>query len=175
MAAENDDLRDQLAMRCRFKQEPCDDVVSRQAVLDELNKWEWQELYLPIHFKENIIDVVPSVRPQEPCADAVSRKAVIDAMYDLFDVKNDRMVLIPWSASAIDVRINALPSVQPKQTGHWIEHPEIETSEPEYLMFYECSECGDEQCFCKSDVHKKRFCSNCGAKMGEPQESEDKE
>jgi hypothetical protein len=64
-------------------QEPCDDAnanqhnsnalnalegdaISRQAVLDELNKWEWQELYLPIHFKENIIDVVPSVNPQEP-------------------------------------------------------------------------------------------------------------
>ena len=53
-----------------------------------------------------------------------------------------------------------------------VEHPEIETSTPEYLMFYECSECGDKQCFCKSDIHKKRFCSNCGAKM---QESEDKE
>ena len=54
----------QIAIKA-LEQEPCDDVVSRQAVLDELNKWEWQELYLPIHFKENIIDVVPSVRPQE--------------------------------------------------------------------------------------------------------------
>ena len=61
---------------------------------------------------------------------------------------------------------------EPK-TGHWIEHPEIETSTPEYLMFYECSECGDKQCFCKSDIHKKHFCNNCGAKMVEPQESED--
>lgn len=43
-----------------------DDLISRQAVLDELNKWDWQELYLPIHFKENIIDVVPTVKPQEP-------------------------------------------------------------------------------------------------------------
>ena len=61
-------------------------------------------------------------------------------------------------------RIKALPSVNP-QTGHWIEHPEIETSTPEYLMFYECSECGDKQCFCKSDIHKKHFCNNCGARM----------
>lgn len=55
--------------------------------------------------------------------------------------------------------------MQEPKTGHWIEHPEIETSTPEYLMFYECSECSDKQCFCKSDIHKKRFCSNCGAKM----------
>lgn len=41
------------------------DLISRQAVLDKLNEWEWQELYLPIHFKENIIDVLPSVTPTE--------------------------------------------------------------------------------------------------------------
>ena len=69
-----------------------------------------------------------------------------------------------------------LPPVTPKQRiGHWIEHPEIKTSVPEYLMFYRCSECGDKQCFCKPDIHKKHFCINCGAKMAEPQESEDQE
>ena len=65
-----------------------------------------------------------------------------------------------------------LEYVKPK-TGHWIEHPEKETSTPEYLMFYECSECGNKQCFWKSDIHKKRFCSNCGCRMVETQESED--
>lgn len=62
--------------------------------------------------------------------------------------------------------IENMPPVTPQQKyGKWIKHPEIETSTPEYLMFYECSECGDKQCFCKSDIHKKRFCSNCGADM----------
>ena len=36
------------------------DLISRQAVLDELEKWDWQELYLPIHFKQ-ILDDVQSV------------------------------------------------------------------------------------------------------------------
>lgn len=36
------------------------DLISRQAVLDELKKWDWQELYLPIHFKQ-ILDDIPSV------------------------------------------------------------------------------------------------------------------
>ena len=71
------------------------------------------------------------------------------------------------------VRAKGCP-IQTIKTGHWIEHPEIETSTPEYLMFYECSECGDRQCFCKSDIHKKRFCSNCGCRIVEPQESERK-
>ena len=79
--------------------------------------------------------------------------------------------LIPMN-NALGAAIKALEK-EPK-TGHWIEHPEIETSTPEYLMFYECSECGDKQCFCKSDIHKKHFCNNCGARMVKPQESEDK-
>lgn len=36
------------------------DLISRQSALDELEKWDWQELYLPIHFKQ-ILDDVPSV------------------------------------------------------------------------------------------------------------------
>lgn len=63
----------------------------------------------------------------------------------------------------------AIPSAEPK-TGHWIEHPEIETSTPEYLMFYECSECGNKQCFYTADTHRRNYCGNCGAKMVEPQE-----
>ena len=115
---------------------------------------------------------------QEPCEDAISREDA-EQMF-----RNIRCHLKPQdykSAEEFNTRdlmllnaeqmIHALPSVTQK-SGKWIEHPEIETSAPEYLMFYECSECGDKQCFCKPDIHKKRFCSNCGAKM---QESEDKE
>ena len=42
------------------------DLISRQAVLDELEKWDWQDLYLPIHFKQ-ILDDVPSADIME-CA-----------------------------------------------------------------------------------------------------------
>lgn len=42
-----------------------DDLISRQALLDKLNKWDWQELYLPSHFKELIFDEVPSVQPKQ--------------------------------------------------------------------------------------------------------------
>ena len=40
---------------------PCDDAISRQAVIEKLNELDWQELYLPIHFKKHIIDKLPSV------------------------------------------------------------------------------------------------------------------
>lgn len=44
-----------------LSQEPCDDAISREAVIEKLNELDWQELYLPIHFKEHIIDELPSV------------------------------------------------------------------------------------------------------------------
>ena len=52
-----------------LEQEPSGDLISREAVIDELNKWDWQELYLPIHFKENIIDILPSAEKTGHCKD----------------------------------------------------------------------------------------------------------
>lgn len=35
------------------------DLISRKDLLKELEKWDWQELYLPIHFK-GLVDDLPS-------------------------------------------------------------------------------------------------------------------
>ena len=35
------------------------DLINRTDLLKELEKWDWQELYLPIHFKE-LVDDMPS-------------------------------------------------------------------------------------------------------------------
>lgn len=39
-----------------------DDLISRQEVLNKLNELDQQELYLPCHFKEFILDKLPSVQ-----------------------------------------------------------------------------------------------------------------
>ena len=107
---------------------------------------------------------------QEPKTDVLDKiRAELHATAEMHE-DDDYYLREEW----IDESINKYREQEPK-TGHWIEQPEIETSTPEYLMFYECSECDDKQCFCKSDIHKKKFCSNCGCRMVEPQESEDKE
>ena len=107
---------------------------------------------------------------KQPCEDAISRE-------DVIQLAKESDVDLRYADGVFEFLslVKDLPSVHPKpKIGHWIEHPEIETSTPEYLMFYECSECGDKQCFCKSDIHKKHFCNNCGARMVEPQERNDK-
>ena len=64
--------------------------------------------------------------------------------------------------------MDELPPVTPQEskTGHWIEHPHEAGPCWEYSR-YECSECHD---WAEDDSD---YCPYCGAKMFEPQESED--
>ena len=56
-------------------------------------------------------------------------------------------------------RNNALP----QKYGKWIAH----SNGGIWIKYYECSECGKAH-----DTHSD-YCPNCGAKMVEPQESEE--
>lgn len=93
---------------------------------------------------------------QKPCEDCISRQAVKEEM-------------IKYGFHAPDMTVTEfvedLPPVtsQPK-TGHWI------VLKDEYGDIHECicSNCNDD------GNHKWKYCQNCGAKMIESQESEDK-
>ena len=117
------------------------------------------------------------LKEQEPSGDIISKQTVLDTISELnaisfYEAQEDSKETYYEIRQAIK---ELLPVKQEPKIGHWIEHPEIETSTPEYLMFYECSECGDRQCFCKSDIHKKRFCGNCGCRMVEPRKTKQPE
>lgn len=151
------------------KVEPCDNAVSRKAV-DELSRalvhTTRDKADFLCNFWEGLQKLPPVTQKPIECDDAIRRDAVkkwiCKTCPDDSECQRDCDVI---------KGIDALPPVTPQQKyGKWIKHPEIETSTPEYLMFYECSECGDKQCFCKSDLHKKRFCNSCGAKMQESEE-----
>jgi hypothetical protein len=93
---------------------------------------------------------------QEPCEDAISRQTVLDYLFRPYS--NEELY------SNIDIAnfIKELPPVTP-QTGHWIP-----SHVPESILD-ECSECGFS-----CGAFTFNYCPNCGAKMVEPQESEDK-
>lgn len=121
--------------------------------------------------------------PIEPCEDAVSRDAVCEIISDIRDCIS---VEGYW---AIVERLKKLPSVAQKsetvtefadrcrecgarygkllkqKTGHWISHYDEDAKEG----WYECDRCHTERAF------NTDYCPNCGAKMVEPQEREDKE
>ena len=87
--------------------------------------------------------------------DLISRDAVLDACSQSINIL-DAMS-----------RIEDLPSVTPKQrTGHWIK-------DSQFTKPY-CSECGTS-CFGLHgfDYMISPYCPSCGAKMIDPQESEE--
>ena len=102
-----------------------------------------------------------TVVKQESCEDAISRQAAIDACNQSINM-----------FEATD-RIEDLPSVHAEpRTGHW-EPTGYDGYADGYPVVdeWECSECGYEHY--GDDDTLTAFCPNCGAKMVEPQESEE--
>ena len=63
-----------------------------------------------------------------------------------------------------------MPTVTPQtRKGHWID-----TNDDGFLYhrIYKCSKCGATVCDYPENIKKYKYCSNCDAKMVEPQESE---
>ena len=112
---------------------------------------------------------------QEPCEDAVSRQAALNSLIDNTHLDGYDL------AEALDAIENKekLPPVTPQpKTGRWIYEKRKrlidETDEgAEYITDYwcKCSNCDGDFGYRKM---KDAFCKYCGAKMIEPQESEDK-
>ena len=160
---------------------PCEDAVSRQAVcniIDDIRDcvsvngyWAFLERLKklpPVHSQPNKEDIHRE-REQaymrgfedgsrkyrtEQSEDAISRTDMLDAIGHG----------TTYTSEGLQKIIKGLPPVNPQpKTGHWIRQDN--TKEPLYSWYF-CSECnsviGD----------KTKFCSNCGAKMIEPQESE---
>jgi len=115
------------------------------------------------------IDRAIKALEQEPCEDAISRQALLDAFG--FSEKTrkwggdhsgyDTMMLYE-----IQDVIESQPPVKPQEpkAGHWIANaPQYDMLNPQYI----CSECGN------AHTRTTPYCEMCGAKMVEPQESEE--
>lgn len=101
---------------------------------------------------------------QQPCDDAVSRKAVDELSKELVHTTRDKADFLCnfWEG------LQKLPPVTPQQKyGKWI------SLENRFDLGdrVKCSECG--QVFVVGDDVSRNYCPNCGARMVEPQESEE--
>ena len=159
--------------------EPCEDAVSREAVIDALDKHcdivcEYSKKQrsvmcgaCPMGTAFDVIDGLPSVQPTstpceyaedckkmkaEPCEDAVSKAEPCDA------VSREAVLEITAETGALETqaRVKTLPSVTlTKAKGKWIKQK----------IGYGCSNCT----LCTNDygVGIYKFCPNCGADMRE--------
>ena len=160
-----------------LEQEPCEDAISREAVLDELDKYIDKAQSTGtrddfISFQELVVKSLPSVTPSynsikselKPCEDCVSREAVLN-LFRPSEELQDSTLSKHWF-DFVSKYINKLPSVQlQKKKGKWIV-TEDDLDGVNFPSFScECSECGADFSW------KTDFCPGCGAEM----ESEDKE
>ena len=107
----------------------------------------------------------PRHTKQEPCDDAISREAVIKIIDGWYEQNRDTE-----NIEDLIILITYMGSVQPSRKGHW-EYFERPMDADTMLSGYKCSECNYEiGKFYKAD---NNFCPNCGARMVEPQESEE--
>ena len=131
---------------------------------------------------EQIIrDELPSVTTKSiECDDAISRDAACKMICAEFVDTQDGMS--EWRNAVNDVveeilhKVEHLPSVTQK-SGKWILQPSNKEQGERDFIWWKCSECGH---VIYSETEKDRreyhaFCGRCGARMDEPQESEDKE
>ena len=104
------------------------------------------------------------------CEDAISRQATVERLCKVAEFMNEKRNGLgsPYVMAALFIQDNKeeFPSVTPKQrTGHWIKDDITERSKGAYK--HKCDRCGA--------YHRTMYdyCPSCGAKMIEPQESEE--
>ena len=162
-----------------LKQEPCEDVVSKKQVITEIKKW-WRTA-LDAKGSPLICEIIKNLPPVQPKQDCISREQAIEWVDNLRKMDecfgNHKGDYYPLS-EVID-RLQNVPSATPLEPkkGHWINY---DCDEDKYDKI-KCSECGhifivDSYHWCDIGFTKDdlKYCPNCGAKMVEPQESEDK-
>jgi len=128
-----------------LEQQPCEDCISRQAVMDalcdecELFHKNGEQTCLTKCESYHFLATLPSVtlKPIE-CDDVISRKAVLD------------LVNSDWKYEGLETDVASLPPVTPQNHGKMLV----------------CPSCG-------LDVHSDfKYCPKCGAKMQESEVQE---
>lgn len=143
------------------KQEPSGDAISRKIISAFLSGLISDETERKKALQ--YINELPSVNLM-PCEDAISRQAVLDMAEDITDQFGNKHRVVTEGL------ISMLPSVNPQpKTGEWNTFELFQSGIKE--TWYECPKCK----WSNALLIPRNYCPNCGAKMVEPQESEDKE
>lgn len=138
-----------------FSQEPCEDSISRQAVMNCYKKWQPYMATRLFDF-ENELSSLPSVTPQ-PCEDCISREETLKALMDEWTDFDSELM------DYLIEKVKKLPSVTPQpKMGRWVKT----IGENGVTSAVRCSECGFED----NRYELFDYCPVCGAKMQEVEE-----
>lgn len=128
-----------------LEQQPCEDCISRQAVIDSIKDYFHDEYYQRTSIQdcrdcliEDVITKLPSVTPQP-----ITLEKAIDYLHEIgWMQEHDKEM----------AQLNGKVEQEPK-AGEWLKNGEL----------CKCSRCGSNVLF--SAVKAYNFCYRCGAKM----------
>ena len=185
----DDELNEALDVAIKaLEQEPCDDeyikVPKKALKYRTKGMVAYNAEWLKNHFD---IERAVICGAQQPCEDTISRQAAqakiksICDEYRLSYEDGERKAATGGSAYALGHAFDDLPLVTPQpEIGCWIDDNENEIDAQYGRHLYKCSECneyadmfvgGTEDWW---DLEKPNYCPNCGARMIEEQESEER-
>ena len=162
-----------------LEQEPCEDCISREKArqflyerLDRLNDDELYDIFSRII--DDMYNELSSIE-QEPSGDLISRQSAIsladDLKQDLPDDERIADMVMAHNDGILEyqTQLSLLPSVkQEPKTGHWKLYRDYKN----VVDYPQCNICGAVIALSLS-MDNLNYCPNCGAKMIEPQESEE--
>lgn len=145
--------------RKALEQQPCEDCISRQAVLDKKELVELEDGQSFYCINPEDVETLPPATPQ-PCEDCVSREALKEKkVYS--EERHENVVPV--------AEIDWLPSVKPQpKTGHWSRKTKVDAYDIGGVKTWgikcQCDRC----CFTTivvEDFGYYKYCPNCGVEM----------
>lgn len=112
--------RDDFMKLCMEEQEPCEDTISRQAVLDLIEHYNSDGLgSLFYGYEDGVkfadkVKKLPPITSQEPCEDVIRREDAINAVSEALEH------VVVENEDVARKMINKLPSVTPQPKTRWI-------------------------------------------------------
>ena len=151
-----------MAIEALKQQEPCGDVVSRQAAIDALQKCRkhcidpFDSYHIDIQDAENELMKLPSAQLSVPIGlDLIDRKS---AIAEVCKRECNESEPCKGECGAV-IALEILPTIQAKpRSGHWIKD-NTDDCPPVFKMFRICSECGCVR------TEETKYCPNCGVYM----------
>ena len=161
-----------------LEQEPCKNTIDRQAVLDIVDSYSESQSNVEDVTQDIISDIMAlsPVTSQEPCEMTAEeyRQRMIQAFHNANTDELIALCVLPTEKEFEHLEWLLKNHYKQKtKTGYWIRWYEQKETEwyTDNIPHCKCSECGKEYDLYSSQFIK--YCPNCGAKMIEPQESEE--
>lgn len=113
-----------------------DRLLSQNAILEAMNAWDWQELYLPIHFKQ-LLEEVPPAQPEQQHGRVYKGIVVEYPSYNAYpEYKGKPYFSIKYTENGQE--FIGYGTYNPEVLSEWLKEYFMPPAQPEIVMCKDC-------------------------------------